>query len=198
VVVDGTAAREHDLARWNDRAASPLALVDGGMLVLVDGASLPLEVQRLLARALAEKRPPWEQATPLDVSLAFTGVASPEALQRSGRLDPTLAMRLGEAVSAPLLLPRLRDRAEDLRAIVTDRLAREGLRVRGTPLGIDSAAYGRLVEYEFPGEDAELSTIVQQLVASAKGDVVQAADVDALGLGEGQRKDRVPADPLSA
>ena len=57
----------------------------------------------------------------------------------------------------PIALPRLRDRPEDLRAILTDRLAREGLRVRGRPVGIDHAGYARLVDYEFPGEDAELT-----------------------------------------
>ena len=69
-----------------------------------------------------------------------------------------------------------------MRAILTDRLAREGLRVKGTPLGIDDSAYGRLVEHPFEGEDAELASIVQRLVASCEGDVIRAADVDRLHL----------------
>ncbi|MBX3252478.1 MAG: hypothetical protein KF901_35215, partial [Myxococcales bacterium] len=63
-----------------------------------------------------------------------------------------------------------------------DRLAREGLRVHGRPLGLDAAAFGRLVEYAFEGEDAELASIVTRLVSRAEGDVIRAADVDALGL----------------
>jgi hypothetical protein len=203
VLVDATSAREHDLARWTDPAASPLALADRGMLVLLDGAALPVDVQQLLARCLSEKRAPWERPDPLDVQLAVTGVHPPDELVAQARLDGALASRLADARTAPVELPRLRDRPEDLRAILTDRLAREGLRVLGRPVGIDHSAFGRLVEYPFPGEDAELAAIVQRLVAACTGDVVRAGDVDALGLGPretplasvvpGRRKD-----PLSA
>ncbi len=182
VLVDATSAREHDLARWSDPGASPIALADRGLLVLLDGAALPADVQQLLARALAEKRAPWHRPAPLDIQLAFTSVASPEQLAADGRLDPTLALRLADACGSPIVLPRLRDRVEDLRAIITDRLAREGLRVLGRPVGIEQAAYARLVEHLFPGEEAELGLIVQRLVVRCRGDVVRAADVDALRL----------------
>jgi hypothetical protein len=180
VVVDGTSTREHDLVRWRDERTSPLALADRGLLVLVDGAALPRDVQVLVAKCLGERRPPWERATPLDVSLAFTAVGAPEVLVEEGRLAPELAARLGDA--APVGLPRLRDRPEDLFSMVADRLAREGLRVRGRPLGIDAGAFALLVEHPFEGEDAELAAIVSKLVAHARGDVVRAADVVAAGI----------------
>jgi len=106
-----------------------------------------------------------------------------QELTESGRLAPELAARFeaGEAI----VLPGLGERPEDLRSIVADRLAREGLRVRGRPIGIDAAAFSRLVEYPFEGEDAELASIVTKLVARvlpAGRDVVTAADVDALGI----------------
>jgi DNA-binding NtrC family response regulator len=182
VLVDATSAREHDLARWGDPRVSPLALADRGTLVLLDGAALPVDVQQLVARALAEKRAPWDRADPLDVQLAFTAVVGPEQLILEGRLDAALALRLADACGSPIVLPRLRDRIEDLRALLTDRLAREGLRVLGRPIGIDHAAYARLVEHLFPGEDAELGVIVQRLVVRCSGDVVRATDVDALRL----------------
>ena len=186
VLVDGTSAREHDAAHWSDAGSSPLALAEAGMLVLLDGAALPAEVQAIVARACAERRAPWDEATPIDVLLALTLIASPNDLVREGRLDPALAARLGDAREAPIVLPRLRDRTEDVRAILTDSLARQGMRVLGRPVGIDNAAYARLVEHEFPGEDAELAAIVERLVsrcAQDRGrDVVRAADLDS-GLG---------------
>jgi len=182
VLVDGTSSREHDLGRWTDPKASPLALADRGMLVLVDGPSLPADVQRLIAQALAERRPPWERALALDIALAVTATAPLTTLLAAGRLEHSLATRLGDGVEDPITLPRLSERPEDIRAILTDRLAREGLRVRGTPVGIEDAAFARLAEYAFPGEDAELVSIVQRLVAGLRGDVVRAADVDALRL----------------
>ena len=180
VLVDATSAREHDVARWEDPRVSPLALADGGMLVLLDGAALPADVQQRIACALAERKAPWTRPEPLDVQLALTAVVCPADLVVEGRLDPSLALRLGDACASPVVLPRLRERVEDLRAIITDRLAREGLRVFGRPVGIEHAAYARLVEHPFPGEEAELAVMIQRLVARCAGDVVRAADVDAL------------------
>jgi hypothetical protein len=193
VVVDGTSSREHDLERWTDERTSPLALADRGLLFLVDGAALPRDVQVLVGRAIAERRPPWERATPLDVAVALSVTssaderaahpASLDALVESGRLASELAARF--EASEAIVLPGLAERPEDLRSIVADRLAREGLRVQGRPVGIESSAYARLVEYPWDGEDAELGSIVTRLVArvaAAGGDVVRAADVDALGL----------------
>jgi hypothetical protein len=182
VVVDGTASAAHDEARWRDPVASPLALAQGGLLVLADGAALPLAVQHLVGQALAERRPPWESGEPLDLVLALTSVVPPSELIRMSRLEPALLARLEDACESPVILPLLRDRAEDLYAILVDRLAREGLRQRGAPAGIDDAAFARLADYAFPGGHAELVTIAQRLVAGLSGDVVRAADVDALGL----------------
>jgi DNA-binding NtrC family response regulator len=180
VFVDGTSASEHDLTRWIDPDASPLALADGGTLVLLDGAALPLEIQRVVARASAEAHAPWERPDRLDVQIAWTGVEVPERLLAAGRLDPSLAARLADACASPVHLPRLKDRPEDFRALLMDRLAREGLRVRGLPLGIEPAAFIKLAEHPFPGEDAELASIVQRLAARASGDIVTRADVDAI------------------
>ena len=199
VVVDGTATREHDLARWRDAAASPLALAEGGVLLLVDGAVLPVDVQRLLGQALAERRPPWERAEPLDVVPWLTTVQDPRVLQEESRLDPVLAARFGAALETPVRLPSISERPEDVRALLTDRLAREGLRVRGRPVGIEDAAFGLVVEHPFEGEDAELQALAQRLVAACAGDVVHVDDVRRVLGGaqnesapETQRKSRRP------
>jgi len=180
VLVDGTSTREHDLERWRDSVASPLALADGGTLVLLDAAALPLDVQRLVGQALAERRAPWERPDAIDVVLGVTTVQRPRALADAGKLDAILASRLGEAIDDPIFLPAIAERPEDIRALVTDRLAREGLRVRGAPVGIDDAAFAILVDHPFEGEDAELATIVQKLVARIDGDVVREGDIRAV------------------
>ncbi len=182
VVVDGTSSRDHDLGRWTDPRTSPLALADGGALLLVDGAALPLEIQRLVAQTLAERRTPWPRADAIDFVLAFTSSSTPASLIADGRLDPGLAVRLGAALESPIALPRLRQRPDDLHALLSDGLAREGLRVRGSPLGLDAAATALLVEHAFAGEDAELHAIVQRLAATCTGDVIRAADVAQLGI----------------
>jgi DNA-binding NtrC family response regulator len=152
------------------------------LLVLVDGAALPRDIQVLVARALSERRPPWERAMPLDVAAALTATAAPDILVEQGLLAPELYARFEDGADKPVELASLRERSEDLFSIVADRLAREGLRVRGKPIGIDAAAFARLVEHPFEGEDHELASIVTRLVARARGDVVRAADMEAIGL----------------
>jgi len=196
VAVDCTSAREHDASRWNDPRRSPLALADGGLLVLIDVGALPMDVQEIAANALARRRPPWDSPEPLDVQLATTGVFSPDELSVRGRLDAGLAALLGDATLEPIRLPSLHERPEDLRNALTDHLAREGLRSLGRPVGIERAALARLVDYPFPGEEAELAGIVRRLVARCEGDIVRGADVDAvhpaacLGLQE-RKNDRL-------
>ena len=187
VLVDCTSTREHDLDRWRDPIASPLALADGGLLVMLDAAALPADVQRLVGQALAERRAPWERPDALDIVLAIT-LTSDELT-----LDALLASRVASALEDPVRLPGIAERPEDIRAIVTDRLAREGLRVRGAPVGIDDAAFALLVDHPFDGEDAELSAIVQKLVARADGDVVRENDVRAVLSAETPDSDHLAA-----
>jgi DNA-binding NtrC family response regulator len=58
------------------------------------------------------------------------------------------------------------------------------MRVLGRPVGIDHAAYARLVEHEFPGEDAELAALVERMVSRCAEDpgrdVVKAADLEGM------------------
>jgi hypothetical protein len=199
--VDATSASEHDPVRWSDPHLSPLALADGGMLVLLDADAMPADVQRLIARACTDGRGPWDGGQGLDVQLAVTGIAVRDELATTARLDPALAACLGDAGRSPVVLPSLRDRPEDFRALLTDRLGREGLRVRGHPVGIENAAYLRLAEYSFPADDAELSSLVIRLVARCSGDTVRVSDLDRMPLPKPSGDlppSRPRKDPLSA
>jgi len=177
VVVDGAATQEHDAAAWRDAATSPLGLADTGLLVIVDVGALPLEIQRLVARAMADKKCPWERPEPLDMCLAVTSARAPEDLADEGELDPQLVARLGDAAIEPIRFPSLSERAEDLRALVADALAREGLRMRGKAVGLGDRAFAALVEHDFRGEDAELAALAKRLVRDVTGDVIAPADV---------------------
>jgi hypothetical protein len=192
-VVDCTSAREHDVDRWIDPKVSPLALADAGLLVLLDVGALPVQVQQIVAHALAHGQAPWDGPERLDVQVAVTAVVGPEALIARGRLDPALAAVVGAGAVAPVALPRLRERPEDLRNVLTDQLAREGLRALGRPVGIERAALTRLVDYDFPGEDAELTGMVRRLVARCEGDIVRSADVDAVRPGSGDAFAHAPS-----
>jgi len=191
VVVHGGSTVEHDLCRWNDPARSPLALADGGLLVLADAHRLPHDVQRLIAEALSLRHAPWERPTPVDLVLAVTACGTSVEVGRA--LDPALGTRLELALAAGFEWPHLAERGEDLRSLVLAGLAREGVRVHGSPLGIDDAAYARLAEYSFPGEETELASLLQRLIVTAEPPLVRLRDVEALHLPPPARPEEIHA-----
>jgi hypothetical protein len=180
VVVDSTDARERDFTRWSDPQASPLILADGGMLVVLDVAALPPQVQRLLARAHRERCLTDAPATAFDVQLAMTAVLPPSGTPAP--IDTALAALFDEQDAVPIRLPRLHERKEDLRSVLTDAIAREGLRTLGMPVGIEQPAYALLCSYDFPGDDAELVAIAARLVAGCDGQTVRLRDVERLAI----------------
>ena len=157
VVVRGTDVAEQNLDRWRDPQASPLTLADGGTLLVVDVPVLPKTVQDFIAASLAERVAPSGSATALDVWLAVSVPTTVDALVAAGRLSSVLADWLGDRA---LVLPPLRARSEDLRALVLDHLARVGARLRGEPLGIEDRALARLMDHSWPGNDVELADVL--------------------------------------
>jgi len=203
VVVDATDPREQELTRWLDARSSPLALAVGGILAILDAAALPGDVHATILQACMEHRAPWEGGGRLGVQLVATIVRRPGAPAAE---ESYLSGDARGAFGEPVVLPPLSERPDDLRSIVIGELAREGMRVVGKPLGIEPSAYARLAEYDFPGDVAELSVVVQRLVASCRGDMVRVADVELVALGGPNRQSgqsvalggRVRKDPISA
>jgi hypothetical protein len=187
LVVDGADARDRLLSTWNDPEASPLRLADGGTLCILAVAALPAETQAFVAAALAERRAPGV-ATPLDLRVVVTTSAleaSSRAPKASGAgdatavLEPALAQWLGDRVVA---LPSWAARREDQRALFLDRIGRLGLRLRGRPMGLDPRALARLVEHEWPGNDAEVNDVLLRAALAAPGDIVTAEELEQIGF----------------
>jgi hypothetical protein len=179
VVVDGATSVEHDEARWQDPEKSPLALADGGTLVILDVAALPLPVQDVIARALGRRRSSEEVASSIPPAMLVVSVSAPTAeLADLGRLSRVLSARLRASVD----LPALAARSEDLRALVLARLAALGMSRRGEPLGIEAAALAVLLEHRFPGNDAELLDVLVRASGIATGPVVTTRDLVTIGF----------------
>jgi len=162
-VVDAAVEGERELKLWNDPSRSPMVAAKGGTLLVLNAQLLMADVQRYLGMRLPE-----------DTGLV---VSVPAGL--SG-LDAHLVDRVaGRVVS----IPRLADRAEDLRALALHLLARIGESARGRAYGLSLAGQELLNEYDWPGNEEEFEAVLLRATIVTDGDVVE-ADVLAEMIGE--------------
>jgi DNA-binding NtrC family response regulator len=167
-VVDGPAPGDHELERWRDPERSPLAAASGGSLVIIDAHALPSEVQSYLGAAL-----------PDDVGLIVSVPATVDVLVASGQMNERLADRLGDRAVA---LPTLVNRAEDLRALALEHLARIAVRLGRPPLGLAPKALVALLDHAWPGNDAELYATLLKAALVTDGEVIGVKELGMAGL----------------
>jgi hypothetical protein len=190
VVSDGTTAGTHPPAYWSHETDAPTRRAEGGTLVVLHVTALPEPAQLALANALSARS--LDGARPC--VLVATSSEAPERALEQGRLCAALAWFL---VPHSLRLPALRERAEDLRGLVLAQLLASGVRREGQPLGIEPQALAQLVAYGWPGNDAELSLVVQRAARVATAERVTINDLAAAGFaGSSAALAAPPAQPL--
>jgi DNA-binding NtrC family response regulator len=180
VTVDATEREARSLEVWRDEARSPLVAAHGGTLLILGASALPSEIQEHLAQFLGSRAQAESVSQVLPAGLVFSFPSPAQALLEAGRLHEGLARLLGER---QLQLPRLADRAEDLRALVLEGLSRFGVGTSGEPLGIEPAALATLTEHEFPGNELELFGLIARTAATARGPRLTLPDLLGSGLG---------------
>ena len=146
-----------------DRRRGKFELADGGTLFLDEVADLGAAAQAKLLRAIesGEIEPVGAQhAAKVDVRIIAATNRDLAAAIRDGDFRQDLFYRLNVV---PIVVPPLRDRIEDLPALVDH--FRERLRVRqGLRLGeLAEAALGRLRAYTWPGNVRELANLCERL-----------------------------------
>jgi DNA-binding NtrC family response regulator len=137
---------------------------------------MPVAMQAKLLRVLEEgevERIGADKATKVDVRVVVATHRNLEQLVESGGFRPDLYHRV---VVFPLTLPPLRDRCEDLPALV-EHFARQVSAQNGwKPVPFSPAAIETLKEYAWPGNIRELRNVVERLLLLA-GSQVEAEDV---------------------
>jgi DNA-binding NtrC family response regulator len=138
-------------------------LADGGTLLLDEVGDMPLPLQAKLLRALQEKevQPVGGAATPVDVRVV---TATNSDLQR--RIEEGLFRRdlYYRVAGFTLRVPPLRERKEDVLALVEGFLA-QFTREMGKELrGVTVKALRVLTEYAWPGNVRELQHEIRRLV----------------------------------
>jgi DNA-binding NtrC family response regulator len=144
-----------------------------GTLVIMELLALSKDHQQFIARRVTEIDSSNELGC---VVILHQPIAELVSLKR---IDESLARRFA---GSEIILPRLNERSEDLRAMILDRVARCGLSLRGEPHAIDDAVLGELLNYDWPGNESELDSTLQLLVQQSAGPLIHLEDLEAIGF----------------
>ncbi|MEK6529291.1 MAG: sigma-54 dependent transcriptional regulator [candidate division NC10 bacterium] len=149
----------------------------GGTLFLDEVGTLRVDLQAKLLRVLQEReieRIGGTRTIKVDVRIiAATNVNLKQAVKdRAFRED--LYYRLNVV---PLAVPPLRERREDIPALVTHFIAKYNREFGKAVRGISPGVLPVLLEYDWPGNVRELENIIERSVALVRGPVIRLADL---------------------
>ncbi len=159
-----------------DGETGKLVEADGGTLFLDEIGDLPLDAQTRLLRVIdgSEKAINPKTGRPADARLIAATNRDLRALIRQGLFREDLFFRLNVA---PLRLPPLRDRPDDIADLARAFLLRahkEGLPAKS----LDEAAIDRLKRHPWPGNVRELENLMRRVTALYAEDVITARVVE--------------------
>ena len=176
---------------------------DHGTLFLDEIGDMPLPMQAKLLRVLEEgevERIGGAKPVKVNVRVIVATHRHLQALVRDGKFRHDLFHRI---YVLPLLLPALRDKREDIPALVEHFAAQVCAQNDWKPFKFTADAIAALQEYSWPGNVRELRNMVERLMLLAADDEVDLAAVRAVltpvpgartaasALGSGSLADRV-------
>jgi two-component system NtrC family response regulator len=154
----------------------------GGTLLLDEIGDLPKSTQVKLLRVLQERtieRLGSQRGIPVDVRILAATNRDLSAMVRTGDFREDLFYRLNVV---GIELPPLRDRREDIPAIVEALVARHAPRTGPRP-SVSREAMDALLKYAYPGNVRELENIIQRAIALARGPLISTSDLPAYIIG---------------
>jgi len=168
---------------WFERA-------DGGTLFLDEVAELPAAAQVRLLRVLQDgsfQRVGGQDSHKVDVRIVAATHRDMGTMVRTGGFRQDLWYRISVF---PIELPSLRQRRDDVPALVRHFSERAGKRLYGRPLEARPEDMARLLGYPWPGNVRELAAVVERAAILGNGRSLEIAA--ALGVGSRQEFTEVP------
>ncbi len=167
-----------------ERKRGKFDLAHEGTIFLDEVADMSLRAQAKILRILQEKkfeRVGGNKLIDMDVRvLAATNKDLEEEMQ-AGRFRQDLYYRLHVI---PLVVPPLRERKEDMRALVErfilDFTSKEGI----PPKTLTEEALNVLMKHDWPGNVRELKNIIERLIILTPSDEIMAKDIPSLSVRE--------------
>ena len=175
---------------------------ESGTLFLDEIGDMPLHMQAKLLRVLEEgeiERVGGDKPIAVNVRVLVATHRNLETLVREGKFRQDLFHRI---YVFPLQLPPLRDRSEDIAALVGHFTGQVCAQNNWKPIAFAPEAIAALVAYSWPGNVRELRNVVERLLLLETGDQVTVETVSAAlphgsggpvtgALGSGPLADRV-------
>jgi len=152
-------------------------LASGGTLFLDEIGDLPLDLQAKLLRAIQEneiERVGGDRPIPTSFRLIAATNVDLEQAVKQGTFRQDLYFRLN---GMPLRLPPLRERIEDLPALVDFFVRRYNARFKKQVAGVATSTVRLLSNYWWPGNIRELENLIERLVATAGHDWITDEDL---------------------
>ena len=149
---------------------------DGGTLFLDEIGNLPPPLQTKLLRVLeAREVTPLgsDQPVPVDVRLIAATNQPLEELVEAGEFREDLLYRIN---TIEVRLPPLRDRLDDLPALVDHFILVSARKYRLPQKSVDKSALDALAAHHWPGNVRELSHTVERAMLLSEGDTLTADD----------------------
>ena len=143
----------------------------GGTLFLDEVGDLPLDIQIALLRVLQEReiqRVGGNTAISVDVRVLAATHRDLDALVAEGKFREDLLYRLNVV---PILVPSLRERADDLPLLVEYFIARFGKKAGKKFRAIDDKTLKLFQGYAWPGNVRELQNVIERAVILSEGDI---------------------------
>jgi transcriptional regulator with PAS, ATPase and Fis domain len=151
---------------------------NGGTLFLDEIGDISPKLQLDLLRVLEDRRffrVGGTEPVQVDVRIIAATNRDLKKAVEQGAFREDLFYRLNVI---PITLPPLRDRREDLPALVDVLLERLAVELKRKVDGLSREAMARLTKYAFPGNIRELRNILERALVVAPGPIVQVSDLE--------------------
>ncbi|HET8827637.1 MAG TPA: sigma-54 dependent transcriptional regulator [Terriglobales bacterium] len=152
-------------------------LADRGTIFLDEIGNVPFRQQAKLLRVIESgeiERVGSSRSKKIDVRVISATNSDLKAACEGGEFREDLLFRLN---TVEIHLPALRERREDIPALVMHFLSQFASRYRRQVKGIDSNALQLLLQYSWPGNVRELEHTMERAVLMARMDQIQAGDL---------------------
>jgi len=154
-----------------------LEAAQGGSLLLEQITALPAPLQQTLLEAIQTgrfRRVGGDDLVELDVRL-IVAASHPvqEAVEHGAFLEELFTVLRGVFIS----VPPLRQRLEDVPLLADHFLAKHGQQQEGARLSLSRAALAALLQYDWPGNVAELKQVIDQAALRCAGEKVAPEDL---------------------